>query len=304
MSAAREDAGDTVLARLKAAGLRPRKKLGQHFLHDPKILSEIADAARLEPGDAVLEVGTGPATLTRILAARAGRVLTVELDEEILSFARAELAGASNVSFFPGDAMDGKGGLNPALAADLRALGPFKLVANLPYSIATPLVIALLESGLPARLLVATVQKELALRLAASPGTRDYSPATVLLAYWARVEVVRSLPPGAFWPPPAVASAVVRIEPREPLGDRETYAAYAAWAHRLLSHRRKQVGGILRDAVGREAAETALALLRIAPTARPDAVSPEGFVRLAGGMPRFQFDSDRLSPYNRSFDFT
>jgi 16S rRNA (adenine1518-N6/adenine1519-N6)-dimethyltransferase len=272
---------DTVLARLRRAGLRPRKALGQHFLHDPKILEAIAEAARLDPSDAVLEVGTGPATLTRILAARAGRVLTVELDREMLAFAREELAGADNVRFLEADALDGKGGLNPALQEELVPLGPFKLVANLPYAIATPLILALLESAPGARLLVATVQKEFALRLAAPPGTRDYGPATVIVALRASIEIVKALPPGCFWPPPAVSSAVIRIEPRAPRADGALLPAAAAWAHRLLGHRRKQVGGLLRAALGAEGASEALGLLGIPAGARPDAIPPEGFVRLA-----------------------
>jgi 16S rRNA (adenine1518-N6/adenine1519-N6)-dimethyltransferase len=278
-----------VLARLRRAGLRPRKGLGQHFLHDPKILAEIAEAGRLEPGDAVLEVGTGPGTLTRQLAARAGRVLTVEVDREMLEFARGEIGGDPKVRILEMDALDGKGRLNPALRTELEALGPFKLVANLPYAIATPLILEIFAGDLPIRLAAVTVQRELAARLGAPAGSRDYSPATVLLAFWARAEPVRTLPPGAFWPPPAVTSEVLRIVPRAtPLGDRSVYPAYSAWAHRLLGHRRKQVGGLLRGWLGREGAAEALGRLGLDGRERPDRIQPEGFLDLAG---TFEFDS-------------
>jgi len=283
-----------VLQRLRRAGLHPRKGLGQHFLHDPRILADIADAAALVPEDAVLEVGTGPGTLTRVLSARAGQILTVEVDPHLLDFAKGELAASSNVRFLLADALGARGELNPVVLKEVERLGPFKLVANLPYSIATHLLIALLESALPLRLAAVTIQKELAARLSALPGSRDYGPGTAVLFYWATVERVRALPAGAFWPPPAVASEVVRILPRSvPLGGREVYPAYRSWVHRLLSQRRKQVGGLLRESLGERESAEALRALGLDPTARPDAISPQGFLHLARAHPVFEFDSFR-----------
>lgn len=271
-----------VIGRLRRAGIRPRKGLGQHFLHDPKILAGIAEAADLSPDDTVLEVGTGPGTLTRELAARAGRVITADLDPVMIQFAREELRDRGNVRFLEMDALDGKGSLNPALVQEIEALGSLKLVANLPYSIATPLLISLFESRLPIRLATVTLQKELAARLGAPPSTRDYGPATILLAFWARVEPVRALPPGAFWPPPAVSSEVIRILPHpEPLGEADVYPSYTWWAHRLLSQRRKQVGGLLREVLGAEKAAEALLGLGIPAQERPDRIPPIGYLFLA-----------------------
>jgi 16S rRNA (adenine1518-N6/adenine1519-N6)-dimethyltransferase len=273
---------DTVFARLRRAGLAAKKGFGQHFLHDRKILAEIADAAGLDRSDTVLEVGTGPATLTREIAARAGRVLTVEIDRAMAEFARRELSGLDGVRLLRLDALDGKGGLNPSLVEELRRLGPFKAVANLPYGIATPFILSLFSSGLDARLAVFTVQRELAVRLRAAPGGRDYGPASVVLAFWATLEKVRTLPPGAFWPPPAVVSEVVRIRPRaRPLGDPSLFPAYCSWAHRLFSQRRKQLGGLLREALEPAAVEPALKALDKEPRARPEEISPEGFLILA-----------------------
>ncbi len=270
---------DTVLARLRKAGLRPRKKYGQHFLHDPKILAEIAAVARLESSDAVLEVGTGPGTLTRQLALRAGRVLTVEVDAGLLEFAREELCGIRGIQFLRADALDGKGGLNPTLRKEVEALGPFKLVSNLPYSIATPLLLQLVSSGLPLQLGVVTVQRELASRLGARPSSKAYGPVTALMAFWATVESVRRLPAGAFSPPPEVTSEVIRILPRaRPLGDPASFRVYSNWVHRLLSQRRKQLGGLLRQILGGKEALRALEILGLDKSARPDAVSPEKFV--------------------------
>lgn len=283
---------ETVISRFLGAGLRPRKALGQHFLHDPKILGEIAEAALLTSSDAVLEIGTGPGTLTRELAARAGRVLTVELDPRMLEFAEEEMSGVSGVRFLCADALGGKGELNPLLEAEVRALGPFKLVANLPYSIATQVLLALFSSGLPLSLGLVTIQRELAARILAAPPSRKYGPLSALLAFWATVERVRPLPPGAFWPPPEVSSEVIRIRPRPaPLGKREAYPAYRSWVHRLFSQRRKQVGGLLRDILGEEGASAALRTLGLKPTARPESIDPEGFVRMAEVAPAFRFDT-------------
>jgi 16S rRNA (adenine1518-N6/adenine1519-N6)-dimethyltransferase len=282
---------DTVLSRLRRAGLHPRKVLGQHFLHDPRILADIAEAAELGLGDAVLEVGTGPGTLTRVLAEKAGKVLTVEIDAEMLDFARAELQDRGNVQFLRADALDGKSGLGAEFRRELEALGPFKLVANLPYAVATPLLLALLESGLPLILGVVTIQKELATRLAAPSSTRDYGPATAIVSYWAHLRRVRTLPRGAFWPPPAVASEVVRLEPRPaPLGERSRYPSFRAWVHRLFTHRRKQLGGLLREALGEEEAGKALGVLALGPSARPEEIPPQGFVVLAERYPTIGFD--------------
>jgi 16S rRNA (adenine1518-N6/adenine1519-N6)-dimethyltransferase len=220
----------------------------------------------------------------------------VEVDAGMLDFASSELRGAGNVELLLADALDGKGGLNPRVLERVRALGAFKLVANLPYSIATPLILAILESDLPVRGMLVTVQKELARRLGAPPDTRDYSPATVLLAFWATVEVLRTLPPGAFWPPPRVASAVTRIVPRPPLGTMDLYQPYGAWAHRLLSQRRKQVGKLLREALGTRGGEEALRLLGLEASRRPDTVTPEGFFLLARKWPTFEFDSTLRAP--------
>jgi 16S rRNA (adenine1518-N6/adenine1519-N6)-dimethyltransferase len=283
-----------VIARLRRAGIRPRKGLGQHFLHDSKILAGIAEAGDIGADEVILEIGTGPGTLTRELSARAGRVITVDVDPVMIRFARKELRGRENVRFIEMDALDGKGSLNPDLRQEIEALGSFKLVSNLPYSIATPLLLSLFESRLPIRLAAVTLQKELAARLGARPSTRDYGPATVLLAFWARVEPVRVLPPGAFWPPPAVSSEVIRIVPHPaPIGEATVYPSYSWWAHRLFSQRRKQVGGLLREILGADKAVEALNGLGIQAQERPDRIHPNGYLLLAKtyGFSGFQGES-------------
>jgi len=286
-----------VLSRLRQAGLLPRKGLGQHFLHDPAILSQIASAGELTSGEAILEVGTGPGTLTRFLSGDGRRVITVEVDPAMLDFAREELAGREGITFLGFDALDGRGGLNPRLRRELEQVGPFKLVSNLPYGSATPLLLAVLESGLHLVLAIVTVQKEVAERLTAKLGTRDYSPLTVLAAYWAIADRLRVLPPGSFWPPPRVSSAVVKLRPHpKPFDSPEIYIAYRGWVHRLLSQRRKQLGGLLRDALGPAGEANALSLLALEPAVRPDRVPPRGFLRLAREFRSFEFDTPVTFP--------
>ena len=132
--------GTGLLGRLKSAGLAPRKSLGQHFLHDPSILSSLVESAGVGKGSHVLEIGTGPGTLTRELASRSSSVLTVEIDERMGAFAAVELEGFDNVEILQLDALDGKRKLHPLLLERLEGLGEFTWVSNLPYKIATTVI--------------------------------------------------------------------------------------------------------------------------------------------------------------------
>jgi len=287
-----------VLARLRAAGLSPRKALGQHFLHDPKLLAAIVAAAEVEPGDAVLEVGTGPATLTRAIAAVTTRVLSVEVDPRIADFARRELAGVAGVEILVADALDGRGGLATPVAAAIAALGPFRWIANLPYGIATPLILAIVESALPWRVALLTVQAEVAERLAATAvdagsgsscrRRRDaYGVLSVLVGARADVEIVRRLPAGAFWPPPRVESAVVRLRPRTPplLTGAAEMQALRGWVHGLFRSRRKQLGGLLRACLGAPEAAEALRLGGWSARLRPENLGLDDYLTLARAYP-------------------
>ncbi len=280
------DGAPGLLRRLRDAGLRPRRRLGQHFLVDPGVLRSIVDAAALDREDAVLEVGTGPGSLTRWLCERAGTVVSVEIDPAMARFARGELAGHDNLRIVETDALAGKGQLAPAVLEALRPFRRWKLVANLPYSIATPLVITAFSSSPCAALGVVTVQREVAGRLVAAPGGREYGPATLALRFWAETEVLRHLAPGAFVPPPRVASSVIRIRPRDrPLGDPADFPAYSGWVERLFGGRRKQVGGLLRRYLGNEKASEALQWMRVDVNARAESLPPEAFLELARHFP-------------------
>jgi 16S rRNA (adenine1518-N6/adenine1519-N6)-dimethyltransferase len=283
----RHEEGSGILARLRARGLHPRKALGQHFLHDPKLLAALAEEAGVNASDRVLEVGTGPGTLTRELASRAERVLTLDVDSRMLAFARDELRGFENVTFLSCDALEGKSRISSEAVAALREIAPFAWVSNLPYGIATTLIVALCESGLEWTRAALLVQLEVADRLVARPGDDAFGAVSLLVAFWASARAGRKVPPGAFWPPPAVDSRVVHLERRAPLGRVEDYEAYRAWARFLFLSRRKQLGGALRRAVGEAEAARFLQRTGWSPTSRAENLGPGDLLQLATEFPVF-----------------
>jgi 16S rRNA (adenine1518-N6/adenine1519-N6)-dimethyltransferase len=193
---------DGIPALLREHGLSPRKGLGQNFLADPVALDRIVAAADLAPADTVLEIGPGLGTLTERLAAAAGRVVAVELDERLASVVRGRLAGLGNVEVIHGDILE---------LGDLGFLGPgYKVVANLPYYITSAVLRHLLDRADRPRLVVVTVQREVAERIVAGPP--DMSLLAVSVQFYGRPRIVARIPAGAFYPPPKVDSAVVRID--------------------------------------------------------------------------------------------
>lgn len=271
-----------VLARWRAAGLRARRALGQNFLHDPSLLRSIVDLAAIGADDAVFEVGTGPGTLTRELARRAASVLTVELDPGAARFARSELNDLQNVTLLERDALGRGGRLDAEVERALRALGPFHWVSNLPYSVASPLIVATLEAALPWRSAVLTLQSEVVDRVRAGPGGREWGVLGLLVGFWASAERSRRIGAGSFWPRPSVESAVLRLLPREPPLPPSRYPVYRRWVHALFARRRKQLGSTLRRCLGKEAAEAALREGGWRPDLRAEALGVEDVARLAG----------------------
>ncbi|ADI15652.1 16S rRNA (adenine(1518)-N(6)/adenine(1519)-N(6))-dimethyltransferase RsmA [Truepera radiovictrix] len=187
---------------LERHGLRADKGFGQNFLVDEGVLRSIVAAAELGPQSTVLEVGPGLGVLTRELAARAGRVISVELDRRLLPVLQETLAGLGNVTLVHGD----------GLTFDLSCLPEGSaMVANLPYNVGTPILVRALESGRFARVVV-LLQREVAERLSATPGTPAYGALSVVVAHFGRARSVRLVKPSAFSPPPEVTSSVVRLD--------------------------------------------------------------------------------------------
>ncbi len=255
----------------------PKKALGQHFLVDANMLGVVGRLADLQPEDVVLEIGPGLGVLTRYLADRVERVHAVELDRSLEEPLRAALEGRDNVELTFGD----------ALALDLSALAPApgKLVANLPYSIATPLVVESLE-GIPSvERWCVMVQREVADRFFASPRTKAYGAVSVLIQLAAERTGSHAVSREVFRPRPNVDSALAAFRRREtpppvpwPELKRVVEAAFA--------HRRKRLPNSLELAglVEREHGEVALAQLGRPPTTRAEELSPPEFVQLATAL--------------------
>lgn len=232
--------------RFREAGIEPHKRLGQNFLVDLNLQRLLLESAQLGPDDVVLEVGTGTGSLSFSMAQQAAAVVTVELDPMLFQLAAEELHGLSNVVMLRADALQNKNRLNPAILEEVgRVLSAapdrrLKLVSNLPYNIATPILTNLLALDSPPRLMVVTIQKELADRIVAQPGTKDYGALSIWMQSQCRVEVVRVMPPTVFWPRPKVSSAIMRIERDDTLcgriGDREFFHAFV---RSMFFHRRK-----------------------------------------------------------------
>ncbi|WP_295783197.1 16S rRNA (adenine(1518)-N(6)/adenine(1519)-N(6))-dimethyltransferase RsmA [uncultured Veillonella sp.] len=192
----------------KRFDIKMSKKLGQNFLIKRGIVDEIVHAAELTPGEPVLEVGPGIGTLTQGLAQSGADVTAIELDRRLLEVLDTTLASYDNVRIVHGN----------VLKLDVPTImnhKPFKVVANLPYYITTPIIMSLLESKLPIERLVVMVQKEVALRMVAKPGTKDYGALSVAVQYYTEPDIVLDVPPKSFLPAPAVTSSVIRCVLRD-----------------------------------------------------------------------------------------
>lgn len=273
-------------------GFHPRHDLGQNFLIDLNLLEYVVAEAELTPRDVVLEVGTGTGGMTAFLAEQAGAVVSVEIDPRVHSLALAKLAEFPNATLLLTDILATKNQLAPVVVDAVRERlsaipdSRLKLIANLPYSVATPVVSNLVASDLDWTRMVITIQWELAERMRGAPGTNDYGSLAVWLQAQCDVRILKKLGPAAFWPRPKVDSAIVRIVPdavrREELGDR-------AWFHdfirRLFQQRRKVVrkvlSGMYTPDLDRDSLESALQGAGIPENARAEQLSVPQLTALA-----------------------
>ena len=265
-----------------AERLRPRKGLSQNFLTDPAALDAIVEAAKLERGDRVVEIGPGLGVLTRRLLAAGASVLAVELDAGLAGYLRRELSGVDRFELIEADALS----LHPR---EMFPDQPFKVVANIPYHITSPLLHAFLEGERPPDLMVILVQLEVAERVAAPPGRMSYL--SVFAQNVATAEVVTRVAAAAFEPAPKVDSAVLRLrrrsEPFVPPGDlREPFYRVVQAAFR---QRRKQVhNGLSRELpVDRERVTEALETCGVDPERRPQTLSLDEWACLATALGPF-----------------
>jgi 16S rRNA (adenine1518-N6/adenine1519-N6)-dimethyltransferase len=227
-----------IRALLAERGLRPRKRFGQNFLHDKNLLGKLVEAAAVAPGDVVLEVGPGTGTLTEALLDAGAEVVVSEIDEDLADLIEDRLG--ERVTLVRGDCLPRQRTLAESIVA---ALGdrPFKLVANLPYQVASPLMTALLLDMPGCTGQYVTIQNEVADRLLAPPGGKTYGPLGIIVQALAEVARLAKLPASCFWPAPQVTSAMVSIVPRAAHGV-EDPAAFARFVTELFGKRRKQLG--------------------------------------------------------------
>ncbi|UCG34522.1 MAG: ribosomal RNA small subunit methyltransferase A [Phycisphaerales bacterium] len=240
---------------LASRGLRPSRALGQNFLIDGNLMRKLVDAAGLTSTDTVLEVGAGTGSLTEMLLERAGRVVAVEYDHGLHALLAERLAGRDRLTLLHSDVLAGKSKIAPqvleAMGAAARSLGGrVCLVANLPYNVASPLLIDLLLVERPPELECFTVQKEVADRITAGPGGKLIGPLSIIMQSGAEIERIARVTPQAFWPQPRVESVMLRVTPRP---ERTHLPALARVVHECFLHRRKTLRYNLEAAFGGEA---------------------------------------------------
>ena len=244
-----------LIRRFREVGIRPVTKRGQNFLIDLNLVELIAETAELGPNDVVLEVGTGTGSLTALMAPHVADVVTVEIDRQLHELANQELVEFENITLLCQDVLKTKNQLHPVVletlqeklaVADGRQL---KLVANLPYHVATPVISNLLNSDVLPSAMTVTIQKELGDRLVAAPSTKDYGALSVWVQSQCDVQLVRTLPPSVFWPRPRVQSAIMHIqvdpEKRNLIPD---ITFFHTFVRSVFLHRRKYLRSVVVSA--------------------------------------------------------
>ncbi|MCH2141626.1 MAG: 16S rRNA (adenine(1518)-N(6)/adenine(1519)-N(6))-dimethyltransferase RsmA [Phycisphaerales bacterium] len=225
---------------LHERGLRPRHRFGQNFLHDHHHLRRLVEAAEVREGDLVLEVGPGTGTLTEALLERGAEVVAAEIDRDLADLMESRFG--SRVHLVRGDCLGRARHLSDALI-EVLAGRPFRLIANLPYQVASPLMTELLMHHACCVGQFVTIQREVADRLLASPGVKAWGPLSIIVQDLADVELLSTVPATCFWPAPKVTSAMVAIRPnQEPRVDIDGFASFVT---KLFTTRRKQLGGVL-----------------------------------------------------------
>ena len=277
--------------RFREIGLEPDHRRGQNFLIDMNLLHMLRDTAQLERRDVALEVGTGTGSLTALLSEQAGHVVTVEVDSHLHQLASELLFDCTNITMMLQDALRNKNNLSDDVIAKLkeilnaRAGQRLKLVANLPYNVATPILSNLLAGEVVPYSMTATIQKELAERIVASPGSRDYGGLSIWIQSQCHAEIVRLMPPSVFWPRPKVTSAIVHIvvdpQRRESIPDLNYFHQFT---RAMFFHRRKflrsNILGAYKGKLDKPDVDAILEENGLDGTARSETLSVETFITL------------------------
>jgi len=276
---------------LARAGVEPNKRLGQHFLIDLNLMRYLLNCTALDRSDIALEVGCGTGSLTEAIAKKAGALIAVELDKTLAQITAEALCGAENVQVINADILSTKHQLDSDVvraiqAARARYPGRLVLIANLPYNVAGALMLNLISPPLCADCMYVTVQKEVAQRMVASPGSSDYGVLSVLLSAVGKVKVLKTLKPGVFWPMPQVDSAMVSfVRITEKAQRIKDMAFFAALVNLFMQHRRKMFKGCVKFADGRLAQVTnwpgVFAKAGLDPCSRPGRAPAEKYIEIA-----------------------
>ena len=276
---------------LEAAGIRPNKRVGQHFLIDLNLMQLLIDSANICDDDIVLEVGCGTGSLTQGLAEHAGYCLAVELDEKTAKIAKKQMAKTNNVEILHDDILESKNTISKIVASKITSArkkyaGRLLLVSNLPYNVACPVMLNLVKGPIVADEMHFTVQKELAQRMNASVGNKHYGTLSILLAATGDIKTERILKPTVFWPQPKVDSAMVTfIRKKNKAQQIENVELFGELVNLFMQHRRKMIKTCTKLASGKLTKirnwPNILQSCSVDPTSRPDQLSPEDYIRIA-----------------------
>ena len=260
-----------------------QKKYGQNYLIDTNVLEKILSAAEITGEDCVLEIGPGIGTMTQRLAERAGEVVAVEIDRNLIPILEETLSPYDNVTVINEDILKVDIG---RIAEEKNGGRPIKIVANLPYYITTPIIMGLFENHVPLESITVMVQKEVAERMQVGPGTKDYGALSLAVQYYAKPEIVANVPPNCFIPRPTVGSAVIRLtcygkKPVQVTDERKMFALIRA----SFNQRRKTLVNSIGNAPGlgisKEKAAAALERMQLPPTVRGEALTLAQFAALS-----------------------
>lgn len=276
-------------------GFHPRGDLGQNFLIDLNLIEYIVAASELTPQDVVLEVGAGTGGMTVFLAQAAAAVVSVEIDDHMHALATKATASYDNVTLLNIDALKNKNTLAPAVLDEVRAhlaedpQRKLKLVANLPYSVATPVVSNLLATDIPWSAMVITIQLELAQRMRAKPGISNYGSLSVWLQSQCKVKLLKKLPPTVFWPRPKVDSAIVRLLPdpaaRQRIANREFFHDFVRKAfHQRRKQLRSVLTGLYRKQLTKPEVDELLQSQKLKPGVRAEELDVDTLVALSAAI--------------------
>ncbi|MCG6155482.1 16S rRNA (adenine(1518)-N(6)/adenine(1519)-N(6))-dimethyltransferase RsmA [Rubinisphaera margarita] len=277
---------------LSQFGINPRTDLGQNYLIDLNIIDFIVREARIGPKDVILEVGTGTGGMTAFMAEYAAHVISVELDRNMHALASAQLGDRPNLTLMRQDALHNKNRFAPEVLAEIEkqlAVDPsrrLKLVANLPYNIATPVVSNLVATDIPWERMIVTIQLELGLRMQARPGKSTYGALSVWLQSQCYVKLLNKLPPSVFWPRPKVNSAVMKLVPnpkgRAQIANRPFLQDFV---RRLFHQRRKMLRSVLvgmyRKQIDKQVIDDIMTEMELGEKTRAEELQPQTLVELS-----------------------